>query len=339
MLIRLLVFIFAFSISNQIIGQDIHLSQFYASDHLLSPAKVGDFEGSYRVTGNYRNQWRQISTPISTYIISYDRAFHYYSHEIDGGILVAQDEFAGFNQTMTKVLVTGGYAYNHNGNILRLGMQGGLVFRKTDLTKQSFPSQWDYSQGTFDRSITNQENNINENTSYVDFNSGVQWSKQYAKFKAKVGFALNHINRPNDEYFSNYITTLESLNMRKVVYLEADYKINSKFSVQPRYLLMWTTKANNFVLASNIKRHIDHKVIQSVYAGGMFRHSLGSNNDAAVLVVGTEINDFNFGLSYDVNTSDLSQQVDSRRGTFEVSIIYTAPSFAAKKITIPCDRY
>ncbi len=65
-----IIFSVVFSLCS--IAQDIHLSQFYNSDHLLNPAKVGDFDGDYRIGTNYRNQWREISKPISTYLVAFD---------------------------------------------------------------------------------------------------------------------------------------------------------------------------------------------------------------------------------------------------------------------------
>ena len=65
--ILLLSFIFV----GEYNAQDIHLSQFYASDHLLNPSKMGDFEGDFRITGNYRNQWKQINPPVNKGITTF----------------------------------------------------------------------------------------------------------------------------------------------------------------------------------------------------------------------------------------------------------------------------
>lgn len=322
-------------ISNASIAQDIHLSQFYASDHLLNPAKVGDFEGDYRVTGNYRNQWREISDPISTYIISLDRAFHYYSHEIDGGLMVARDEFTGFNQVTTKILLSAGYGYKYKGHTFRVGIQPGIVFRKTDLSKQTFPVQWDYSDGTFNQGISNQESTISESLTYFDLNLGIQWNKKFGKLEPKIGFAIDHVNRPKDTYFDNYIERLRS---RKVVHAELDYHLSAKFTIQPKLLWMWTTNANDMVLGTNIRYQLPNKTITSIYAGVYYRHGAKRIMDAAIPVVGCRFKKIDLGFSYDINVSSLSKDV-KRRSTFEVSLIYTAPSSKAKFTTLPCDRY
>lgn len=328
------IFIFL-SISITSIAQDIHLSQFYASDHLLSPAKVGDFEGDYRVIGNYRNQWRQISDPISTYILSFDKAFHYYSHEIDGGIMVARDEFSGFNMVTTKILLSAGYGYNYQGHTFRVGIQPGMVFRKTDLSTQTFPVQWDYGDGSFNQNISNQESSLSESQYHFDLNIGVQWNKKFGKLEPKVGFAINHINRPKDTYFDSYVERLRS---RKVFHAEVDYRLSKKITLQPKWLWMWTTNANDMVLGTNVRYHLPNKTITSVFAGVYYRHGVKRILDAAIPVVGCKIKRIDLGFSYDVNVSSLSEDV-KRRSTFEVSLIYTAPSLKPKFTTLPCDRY
>jgi type IX secretion system PorP/SprF family membrane protein len=328
-----IIFFFCFSVVAT--AQDIHLSQFYASDHLLNPAKVGDFEGDYRVTGNYRNQWRQVSDPISTYIISFDKAFHYYSHQINGGIMVARDEFTGFNQVTTKVLLSAGYGYNYHGHNLRIGIQPGIVFRKTDLSKQTFPVQWDYGDGTFNQNFSNQESTISESQYHFDLNVGVQWSKKFGKLEPKLGFAVDHINRPKDTYFDTFV---ERLRARKVFHAEVDYVLSQKFTLQPKLLWMWTTNANDMVLGTNIRYNLPNKTITSIYGGVFYRHGAKRILDCVIPTVGCKFKKFDLGFSYDINTSSLSKDV-KKRSTFEVSLIYTAPSLKPRFTTLPCDRY
>lgn len=330
--------LFALFSVAQLSAQDIHLSQFFASDHLLNPAKIGDFDGEYRFTANYRNQWRQINgNPLNTYIVSFDKAFHYYSHEIDGGIMVARDEFTGLNVTTTKVLLSGAYGYTtENGHNFRVGIQPGLVFRNSNISGQTFPSQWDYDQGEFIKDKPNGEKSLNESLTQFDVDMGVQWSKKLAKMTPKVGFAINHLNMPKDTYFNQF---KERLRMRKVVHAELDYKATEKITLQPRLLWQWTAKANDLVLGTNVKYKLPNKTITDIWAGVFYRHGVVRIADAAIPVIGFTIKKFDLGFSYDVNISTLSTDVQARRGTFEVSLIYTGASLKPKIKTVPCDRY
>lgn len=330
-----LIVVFFVSVTSFSYGQDIHLSQFYTSDHLLNPARVGDIEGDFRVIGNYRNQWREISKPISTFIISYDQPFHYYSHEIDFGIMVARDEFVGFDQVTIKYAGSIAYSYLYNGHKLRFGLQGGLVSKSTDLKLQTFPVQWDYTSGSFDQNAANMESSLSDTQKYFDLNSGVQWNKKYGKYDITGGFALNHINRPKDTYFGTFTKRLKS---RKVAYSEINYEYNDRITLQPKFLMMWTTNANDFLLGSNVKYTLPNKIITSVFGGVFYRHGVKRELDAFYPIIGCSYKQFDFGFSYDFNVSALSKQV-KRKSSFEVSLIYTELSSKTKYKVQPCDRY
>lgn len=330
------LFIFFSICIGQLSAQDIHLSQFFNSDHLLNPAKIGDFEGDYRFTANYRNQWREIQgKPLSTYIVSFDKVFYYYSHELDGGIMVARDEFTGFNLSTTKILLSGAYGFmTESGHKFRVGIQPGLVFRQTNLSGQTFPSQWDYDQGEFSKP-NNNENSINPSIMEFDLDLGVQWSKTFGKSTAKVGFAANHLNMPKDSYFNQY---KDRLRIRQVVNAELDFRATEKISLQPKLLWMWTAKANDMVAGTNVKIQLANKTITSFSLGAYYRHGVVRNADAAIPYLGFSIKKFDLGFSYDVNISTLSTDV-KRRSAFEVSLIYIGASSKPKIKTLPCDRY
>jgi type IX secretion system PorP/SprF family membrane protein len=333
---KILQLLFPLCIVVQLTAQDIHLSQFYASDHLLNPAKVGDFDGDYRFTANYRNQWRQVDhKPISTYVVSFDKAFHYYSHEIDGGIMVARDEFTGFNLTTTKIVLTGAYAYTMNGHNFRVGIQPGIVFRNSDLGKQTFPKDWSHDEGEF-ISGHDGESSINESIVQFDLNLGVQWSKKFEKATPRLGFAVDHLNMPKDTYFNQ---VKERLQMRKVFHGELDFALSEKLALEPKLLWMWTAKANDLVVGTNVRYNLANKVIPSVFVGAYYRNGVMRIADAVIPTVGLTYKKFDLGFSYDVNISTLSTDVKSKRGTLEVSLIYTGPSSKPKLKTLPCDRY
>ena len=53
-------------------AQDPHFSQFFSSPLTLNPAYTGKFDGSFRVAGNYRNQWPTINNAFTTATASVD---------------------------------------------------------------------------------------------------------------------------------------------------------------------------------------------------------------------------------------------------------------------------
>lgn len=319
----------------QIFAQDVHLSQFYTAQQNLNPALSGFYNGEYRIAGNYRSQWREIGDPITTAVIAFDKKFHFYSDEIDAGIIVIQDQFSGFNQNTNKIFLTGSYKKLWKYNEIRAGIQTGIVLKSTDLKTQTFPNQWVYETGIFDQNLSNGENDISQSQNFIDVNFGVAWSKTFTKFKPTLGLSLFHINRPKDTYFN---TPTERLRMRQVVHGEAVIDLNGPVSIEPKLLYMWTTKAQDALIGSNVKYHFKDSKVKNVYAGVLYRDGFGRNSDAVIPIVGLTYNRFDVGFSYDVNISTLSDY-SARKSTLEFSLIYTAPLFSPKNLSIPCDRY
>ena len=53
-------------LSTDVIGQDIHFSQFYMSPLTLNPALTGVMNCNTRFVGNYRNQWSPVIRGMRT---------------------------------------------------------------------------------------------------------------------------------------------------------------------------------------------------------------------------------------------------------------------------------
>ena len=64
----------AFLSCGSIHAQDIHFSQFFNAPYAQSPANIGQFDGDYRAGAIYRQQWRSVTTPYSTFGIGGDAA-------------------------------------------------------------------------------------------------------------------------------------------------------------------------------------------------------------------------------------------------------------------------
>ncbi|MFM8373256.1 MAG: type IX secretion system membrane protein PorP/SprF, partial [Bacteroidota bacterium] len=53
----IVIFTLFISFLGELKAQDPRFSQYYASPWNLNPAMTGLFNGSWRITGNYRDQW------------------------------------------------------------------------------------------------------------------------------------------------------------------------------------------------------------------------------------------------------------------------------------------
>jgi type IX secretion system PorP/SprF family membrane protein len=316
-------------------AQDVHLSQFYTAQLNLNPALGGYYNGEFRVAGNYRSQWSQINKPITTAVIAVDRKYYLHADEIDAGIIIINDQFAGYNMNTNKIFISGSYLKKINYNEFRVGLQAGMVLKSTDLTTQTFPNQWTYSSGEFDPNVSNGENTIADAQNFIDLNIGAAWSKAFKGFKPLIGFSLFHVNRPKDTFFDS---PAQRLRRRQVIHGEAVIDLNELLTLEPKAMYMWTAKAQDMLIGTTIKRHFKTSKVQNIYGGLLYRDGFGRNNDAIIPVIGLTYNRFDIGFSYDLNLSGLSNY-SPRKSSLEFSLIYTGPLFSPKNLSIPCDRY
>lgn len=318
------------------IAQEVHLSQFYTNQQNLNPALMGDYDGIYRVAVNHRNQWRQIgNSPLVTSMVSFDHKFYYYTDEITAGLIVMNDQVSTFGYNTSKIQLSGSYKKVVAGHELRGGIQAGVVLKSFDLGSQTFPNQWVYERGEFDGNLDNLENGLQESQNFVDFNAGLAWAKSFSKFKAKFGLSFMHLNNPTDSYFDDKNA---KLGLTAVYHGEILYRLNPSYSIEPKFFYMRASKAQNLVVGSNLYKELQSDLISKVQAGLLYRSGFGRNRDAIIPVVGVSYKRFDVGLSYDFNIGDLSK-FSTNKGTYELSLIFTAPAFTPKKMTLPCDRY
>src|SRR5688572_8152622 len=133
----ILLFLIFICCDNKVQAQvDPHFSQYYMHPSWLNPALTGAFDGKYRVSGIYRTQWGNISSPYSTQGVSAEFTTN---SNMNYGVSV-------INQTAGD----GGYRYTTAyGNLaftgvrfgameqhrLVLGLQAGVIQRRFDPSK------------------------------------------------------------------------------------------------------------------------------------------------------------------------------------------------------------
>lgn len=249
--------------------------------------------------------------------------------------MIVHDQFSSYGLNTTKIQITGAYKKTISSHELRGGVQVGYVIKSTDLSTQTFPNQWVYQQGLFNTSVDNRESNLSESTNYLDVNVGFVWSKAFTSFTPTVGFAISHINQPSNSYFDNKNSKRANTS---TYHASLKKDINSIYSIEPKVGYWRTVKNQNLLIGGNIYRKLNHNFITQLNAGLLYRDGFGRNADAVIAIAGLTYKRFDIGISYDYNVGKLSK-FSNGKSTFEMSLVFTAPEFLPKKLTIPCDRY
>ena len=189
-------------------SQDIHFSQFSASPSTLNPAQTGAFNGMFRVVGNYKDQWRSIGDPYTTYSGAFDMPF--LKDKITNGAAAYGLSFlsdkAGDLNFATNVFtlsLAANKSVNKQNNF-SLGLQGGFGQRgvSADASKQQWGNQYIGNSG-FDQNASSGETTPLESITFGDFSTGLLWRYTAKLIAFNAGAAIFHLNTPKQSFYKD----------------------------------------------------------------------------------------------------------------------------------------
>ena len=328
-------------LASAINAQDPNFSQFFASPLTLNPALTGKFDGSFRVAGNYRNQWPTINNAFVTKTASFDFGILKNKladvDQLGVGILALTDQAgdgvmvtnsAGLSLAYHKGLDENGY------HQIGAGFQGTYVNKRLDINKVDFEDELTPLgfTGVTNEVFSNQQINVN----YVDINAGFLYNGStngYNNFY--VGASMYHINRPKESFLgADFLLTPR-------VTLQAGGKIPigsyHNFNISTNY--SFQANAKNFVAGGafsyNVNSNIENPT--NVFLGAWTRIS-SIYNDAVIPYFGLEFKSIHIGYSYDINVSPLKSASNSVGGN-EISLIYIKKPSDPNTKKLNCPRF
>jgi len=316
-------------------GQDVHFSMYDFAPLSLNPAETGYFQGDWRGVVNFREQWKSLGDPFQSLAASYDQNLYFLPGNFSAGFLFVNDRSGNVGLNHNRFLLSLGY--NKEGSIWDYsgGLQLGLIVKSFGLDGTTFPEQYNNSIGAFDSSLPLSEQNLGNQTSYFDVNVGGLVVRKFASARIKLGVSAHHLNSPDVSFFDNK----NNLAPRTNVYTQIDKDLANSLFIRPMVLISLHNKAQQMLLGGDVGIYTPNsEFVDELWIGVDVRDGFDRNGDAFIASMGFVVSDFRVGLGYDVNYSSLQDQTNNR-GAIELSLVYTSPSTAIKKITIPCDRY
>jgi len=297
-------------------AQDFHLSQFDAAEIRMNPAMAGrDYkEGNdYRISNIYRTQWSAVSSkPFTTIYLAYDT--RYKKKWGFGGHLMNNQAGNMSFRTFSLDLCASYNIINDpkNEHTLVVGLQMGMM-NKSFKSQMVFDSQYSSSTGGFDPSADNGESFLRR--SIVRFDAGVGLYYRYRptgkKYSPYGGISLGHISFPDQSFYGGW----EAVPMIMRISAGSDFKIKESFEINPVFLMMYQRKAQEYFLNVNGR----YKLKNENYD---IRFLMGYRlKDAFVFGAGMRYKEIVAKVSYDINTSYLSNYTHGRGG-FEISLAY-----------------
>jgi len=334
---RLLLLFFVFSATAGLMAQDQHFTQFYASPLTLNPAMTGNFSGRYRVGMIYRDQWRgAFDEPFKTFSASADVRFDVptqsrYKDAVAVGLLFFKDEVSGIDFVTNQIALSGAFhkAMGYEGRqILSIGAQLGLLQRSVLYERLTFDDQFNSIDGF---TLETRENLPPNNFSFSDLNVGLNYSAQFGKKTVlNIGGAMHHVLQPQVTYYplipDDELTTGNSkLFARYSGQISLEAPVGERLSIIPRVLFAKQGPHLEVTGGSNLRVPLNDysgNALQfGVWARTASNFDDGYSLDAVIALVGIELSNVLFAVSYDANLDDLSTFKQGQQ-SLEFSILY-----------------
>jgi type IX secretion system PorP/SprF family membrane protein len=322
-------------------SQDMHFSQFNGAPMILNPALTGYFNGMYRVTGIYRNQWSSVTTPYVTFGGSVDAQLFKdvaIADYLGGGLAIYNDRSGDGN--LANLTALGSLSYHKflgedDNKSLSVGLQGGFVQKTIDLSRLYW--QDEFYNGGFQPGTTGEQ--INPKVKYFTANAGLSWGHRVGNhFAYQLGVAGHNLNQPR-ESFEKKQNNEVGLGMRINAQLGAEILAGDRFRIRPAVMYQTQSSATETIIGSEFSYIVGSPVVPS-YATSVFLGGWTRMKDATLITAGMEFKGIRLGFAYDYNTSDL-KVASGGNGGFEITFRYIKPNPIdfARRIIFPCARF
>ncbi|MEX0636011.1 MAG: PorP/SprF family type IX secretion system membrane protein, partial [Ferruginibacter sp.] len=266
----------------------------------------------------YRNQWSSVMTvPYKTTSAFGDAQL--FRDKLENGWLgvggVILSDVAG-SGSLSSTKVYGSVAYHQmlgNSSLLSAGFNLGYAQKRIDPSRLKFPDQFDGK--FFDSNIPTAAIPLVNNASYFDMQVGMN----YAYFPQEniyinAGYSIHHVNRPRETFFGDN-TENGIIPMRHIGFVNAILKVNEKVIISPNIYFNTQAKATELTGGLLANYNLSAAGEKQLIAGLYYRHK-----DAAIPMLGFEVNSLRFTFSYDATVSNLNN-FNSYRGASEFTLI------------------
>lgn len=340
-------------LSNMLFAQDPHFSQYYNVQSYLNPALIGVFSGQQRVGIAFREQWNDplSSQAFRTFHVDLQMRYHISGDDFWAlNVKAINDRVGRSHFTQSLIHIGGSYirkisdgGRRGTSHFLVAGAQSGFGQNSVNWGRLWFDRQWNRNTLIEDPdNIPNEEPgliaNVGRSDYYMDINVGLLW---YAIFDENrsvyLGLAGNHVNEP---IIGLYTNSRESLYRKYGIHGGGELPLNREVSLLPSFVYWKQGPSTQVNLGSNIRFHGfegENTALRFGLASRIARAQEGLVMDALILSTAMEFGNWTAGISYDFTLSSFSQ-INSRRGAFEMTVIYTNPS-EIRKHNIQCPKF
>ncbi|MFN0036844.1 MAG: PorP/SprF family type IX secretion system membrane protein [Saprospiraceae bacterium] len=319
----------AFGFAPNLTAQDIHFSQYGNSPLNLNPALAGVFGGDMRFVGNFRQQWRSVPVPYTTFSGSVENKVYWsegrYDRFITASLLLNYDKQGDLAlkslQVGIPIAVTVPIGRTH---FLTVGATPMFGQRSFDTHEISFDEQ--FVDCMYDPSIAISENLNATSLKYFDLSAGANFRLQSPRKRSRLdlGGAMHHINRPAHDFWASSVTAGDDVRLYNKLTLHGLglVQLTEKFDFLAQGLYQKQGTYREIVYGGGVRMHLNNKPYKefAVQIGVDWRHRY---DNALVPRLEVLYRTWTIGATFDWDVfSRAGEYVTEKRGGPELSLIY-----------------
>lgn len=315
---------------SRLYAQDIHFSQYGNSPLNLNPALAGVFGGDMRFVGNFRQQWRTIPVPYTTFSGSVENKMYWdagrYDRFLTGSLLVNYDRQGDLNLTSLQIgipiSVVVPVGETHFFSIGATPMFGQRSFN----TSRGVTFDEQYVGRMFDPNAVITENLSTSSLKYFDLSAGANFRIQASQKRTRldIGGAMHHINRPAHDFWASSVTGKDDVRLynKLSLYGLGLFEVNERFDLLAQGLFQQQGKSKENVFGIGVRMHLNPQPYRelSLQIGVDYRQRF---NNAIVPRLDVFYRTWALGFTFDWDAlSRAGELVSRRRGGPELSLIH-----------------
>ncbi|HNR53767.1 MAG TPA: PorP/SprF family type IX secretion system membrane protein [Flavobacteriales bacterium] len=297
-------------------AQDIHFSQFFNTPLASGPGLIGAFDGDYRFNGIFRQQWRAVTIPYRTFAFGGDAADAAGVKGLGLGAWLFDDK-AGDSRLDQTHLSLGASWTRRFGPGDEHAFTGGVQFGSTALSLDPSGLTFDnqYNGYYYDPDLGSGEQFARSSSAHLDVHAGFTYRYLMdERTRLQFGFGIFNLTTPEIRFLNGPST---SLDRRASGHVILNFPVAERLDLSPMLQFMTQGEFQEFDIGSNLRYIMldRYGIRRAVLVGAHYRAA-----DAGYLYAGLEHDDWTFGVSYDINTSDLVP-ASRNRGAIELTAI------------------
>lgn len=305
---------------NKLFSQDPNYSQFFTSPLTISPALAGNGDDQWRITSTLRNQSIGIGANYNTRTIAADGKIYNNPQTLTyiglGGLLMMEDAADGaYKSNYMSINGALHIALDQSDWIHGLTVGLGLIYNKTTINVNDLSTgQQLYSMG-FNRSLPTADPAVKNIPGAVSMCAGIVYNFTTDDMLVDVGVAGYRFYNTKQSVFED---ASQFTSPRYNAHFSINKLLNRRLNVTTNGLYQIQNNVQGFTAGGHFGfAHSDDEESPRIFNIGAY-YRVG---DALIPYLGYIYNDFQFGITYDVQVSQ--QKTGSvTPNSLEISLIY-----------------